>query len=182
MNRKFCSLIFVAGLTAPAAFADETIDLDQQPNLSADEIRASLFPHDDTGCDPIEAAKAKMTCMGFMPTPKVFSLPSKIVFKLGSAELSEEAKRYLNKFGPTVSVLEGTDLKVLITGHTDATGPHALNERLSQQRAESVKTYFVRNFGAPSANLLTVGVASSRLKRPDQPAAAENRRVEIGRK
>ena len=69
---------------------------------------------------------------------------------------------------------------VEIQGHTDSTGSHELNMTLSQQRAESVRTW-----------LLKAGVAPERLEAkgygPDHPIAgndtpqnrARNRRVQF---
>lgn len=163
------------------ALAEEVIELDGKAVLTSEEVKDSLFPKDNTGCDPIEAAKAKMTCMGFTPAPKVFSLPSGLAFAVGSATLSSQAQSYLSKFGSTVRSLAGTDLRIMISGHTDASGSKSVNERLSMQRAEAVKAYLVKAYGAPPANLISVGLADSKLRNPAQPNAAENRRVEISR-
>jgi flagellar motor protein MotB len=51
--------------------------------------------------------------------------------------------------------------------------------RLSQQRAESVRQYFIASFGISPAFLSSVGVGSEQLKDPAAPASAVNRRVEI---
>jgi OOP family OmpA-OmpF porin len=72
------------------------------------------------------------------------------------------------------------DVKVEIQGHTDSRGSLALNERLSQQRAEAVRDY-----------LIGQGIAAERLTArgygPHNPIAsnetadgrAQNRRVEL---
>lgn len=183
MKQK-CNLMLLALALAGATstvLAEEVIELDGKTAITSEDVKESLFPKDNTGCDPIEAAKAKMTCMGFTPSPKIYSLPSGLAFSVGSATLSPQAQSYLSKFGSVVQSLAGTDLRIVISGHTDATGSKSVNQRLSMQRAEAVKAYLVKAYGAPSANLVSVGLADSKLRNPGQPDAAENRRVEISR-
>ena len=72
------------------------------------------------------------------------------------------------------------DGSILVNGHADITGPRALNIRLSQERADYVKSYMVR--GGIDANKVT-----SSSKGPDEPAAdnstpegrAKNRRAVV---
>jgi OOP family OmpA-OmpF porin len=49
---------------------------------------------------------------------------------------------------------------VKIVGHTDPTGKAAMNDKLSRQRAESVKRYLVAR-GVPADKIETEGVGSS---------------------
>ena len=64
--------------------------------------------------------------------------------------------------------------------HADATGSEDINQPLSQKRAEAVRDYLVKN-GAEPGMLKAVGMGSKALKVTTDPAAPENRRVEIGR-
>ena len=68
---------------------------------------------------------------------------------------------------------------VIVAGHTDAKGSESYNERLSDRRAEAVKRYLVERLNIPAENLATTGYGKRHLKNPDQPYAAENRRVQI---
>ena len=52
---------------------------------------------------------------------------------------------------------ENTTLKLLITGHTDNVGDKAKNEKLSLDRANSVKSYLVSVFGADEGAAPDVG-------------------------
>ena len=64
--------------------------------------------------------------------------------------LSKTSKTELAEFAKKMSDMQDTD--ITIYGHTDNTGSDAVNERLSQQRADAVASY-----------LKTCGIASSRL-------------------
>jgi OmpA-OmpF porin, OOP family len=75
---------------------------------------------------------------------------------------------------------------VTITGHTDHLGTAAGNQRLSQQRAESVKVYLVSK-GVASSRLVAKGVGSAqpvvqctqKAKTTLIACLEPNRRVEI---
>jgi outer membrane protein OmpA-like peptidoglycan-associated protein len=65
-----------------------------------------------------------------------------------------------------------------IEGHTDAVGPAARNQTLSQERAEEVRLYLVA-LGVHPSRLKAVGRGASDPANPLNPAAAENRRVRV---
>lgn len=73
------------------------------------------------------------------------------------------------------------DCAVVIEGHTDSTGSEALNEHLSQRRAESVRTYFIANGTLASGKISSVGYGSKRpLASNETPQGrAINRRIDI---
>ena len=106
------------------------------------------------------------------------NMPGNVTFALNSAKLNPQFDDVLDKLANTL--LEYNQTVIQIAGHTDSTGSHDYNMKLSLQRAESVKAYLVSR-GVPPARLVTVGAG------PDYPIAsnateegrAENRRVEI---
>ena len=156
-----------------ASRAADSVDLGEKvPEAQA--INEGLFPED--ACKELEQAGYK--CMGFKPAVR-FSLPA-ATFKLGSAELPELLRAQLDRFAEVLRGKRGTGRVVRIEGHADATGTEDINLPLSQKRAEAVRDYLVKN-GAEPAMLKAVGMGSKALKVSNDPAAAENRRVEIGR-
>lgn len=70
--------------------------------------------------------------------------------------------------------------QVSLIGHTDRAGPPAYNQRLSERRAASVKS-FLTGQGIPGNRITTVGRGESdpRVPTPDGVREQENRRVEI---
>ena len=106
------------------------------------------------------------------------NMPGNVTFALNSSKLNPQFDAVLDKLATTL--LEYNQTVIQIAGHTDSTGSHDYNMKLSLQRAESVKAYLVSR-GVPPARLVTVGAG------PDYPIAsnateegrAQNRRVEI---
>jgi len=103
-----------------------------------------------------------------------------VTFATGSAVLTANARTVLDRVAE--SLLNARDVNVEIAGHTDNTGSHALNVRLSGQRAESVRTYLAMK-GVSATRLTAKGYG------PDEPTASNNtadgrlanRRVELKR-
>jgi outer membrane protein OmpA-like peptidoglycan-associated protein len=105
-------------------------------------------------------------------------MPGNVTFAFDSAALNPQFNDVLGKVAQTLTEFDQTVIQ--IAGHTDSTGTHAYNMKLSEQRASSVKS-FLAGRGVPAQRMQTVGAG------PDHPIAdnsteagrAENRRVEI---
>lgn len=87
----------------------------------------------------------------------------------------------LTKVNEIVDYLKNNpDGSLLVTGHADITGPHTLNMKLGQERANFVKSYLLRE-GVDEDKVI------SSSKGPDEPAAdnrtpegrAKNRRAVV---
>jgi len=68
-----------------------------------------------------------------------------------------------------------------IEGHTDSVGDNAMNVRLSQERANSVREYLIANLGLPEAQVEAFGFGSSRPIASNETAEgrAQNRRIDV---
>lgn len=101
-------------------------------------------------------------------------------FEISSASLTANARTVLREVAERLKF--HSHIRVEIAGHTDSTGPAQLNERLSLERAESVKAFLVQE-GVEAERLSTAGYG------PSQPVASndtaqgreENRRIEMRR-
>ncbi len=71
--------------------------------------------------------------------------------------------------------------KLLIEGHTDASGSEGHNKILSQARAEAVKNYLISKYGVNPYKLIIAGMGESRPIRNKDPKDPLNRRVEFYR-
>jgi len=101
-----------------------------------------------------------------------------VLFATGKAELKAGAMERLNKLASFM--LKYPDRAVVIEGHTDSVGSAALNQALSERRADAVKAYLISQ-SVPAASVTTIG------KGKDVPVAdnatasgrQQNRRVEV---
>jgi OOP family OmpA-OmpF porin len=73
------------------------------------------------------------------------------------------------------------DSSIRIEGHTDSTGSEAHNLKLSQQRAEQIRTLLIKQFGANPAQLIAKGFGESKPIAPNDTPEGRlaNRRVVI---
>jgi outer membrane protein OmpA-like peptidoglycan-associated protein len=102
-----------------------------------------------------------------------------IYFEYNSAAITAKAEPQLNELGLALRNARLQDATMLLSGHTDARGSDEFNQKLSEQRAEAVRTYLVEKFRIPKENLSTAGYGKRQLKNASDPSAAENRRVQI---
>lgn len=137
-----------------------------------------LFADTTTGGDGTHPSEATNDPPQSAPSRKALSL--QLRFKLNSAHLDTVALTPVRVIGEALRWPELAHVRLLISGHTDASGSRDLNLRLSQRRAESVKWQLVR-MGIDPRRLETVG------RGPDEPLPATsdldpaNRRVQFTR-
>ena len=101
-----------------------------------------------------------------------------ILFPTNGTTLSSSAKTNLANFA--ASLLSNPDTDVQIYGFTDNTGSMQANEKVSNGRAESVRTY-LQNSGVASSRLTSKGLPMDYYIADNSTAEgrAQNRRVEI---
>jgi OOP family OmpA-OmpF porin len=101
-----------------------------------------------------------------------------IFFATNSARLLQTSNKALNEVARIMN--EDPALKLDIDGHTDNTGKAGYNLSLSQNRANSVKTYLVRK-GVDSTRLHATGYGRTKPKASNKTpkGRAMNRRVEM---
>jgi outer membrane protein OmpA-like peptidoglycan-associated protein len=107
----------------------------------------------------------------------IVSMPD-VLFDTGKADLKPTTRERLAKVAGIL--LAYPDIHVEVDGYTDSTGSLELNERLSQQRAKSVRSYLASQ-GVNQSSITTQGFG------PDNPVASngtaagrqQNRRVEL---
>lgn len=101
-----------------------------------------------------------------------------LLFDVGKASLRPDAREKLAKLSGLVLAHQG--LKLDAEGHTDSTGSDSMNQRLSEQRAESVRTY-LQTQGVSPLNLSAKGFGKTSPIADNSSAKGrqQNRRVEI---
>ncbi len=99
------------------------------------------------------------------------------MFEVGSSDLKTRARMDLMSIA---TIYREKPQKILVIGHTDASGSDALNQTLSERRAEAVAKLF-QDVGVPAGQIYFQGAGESQpVATNDTPdGRAGNRRVEI---
>ena len=122
---------------------------------------------DAKGC-AVEAAKK------FCDKPSVIA----IAFDSNKSDVKAQYHDELDKIGSFLKEFPAS--KGSIEGHTDADGSKQANQKLSQARAESVRSYIINKFGIDGSRVVAKGHGSSNPVASNKTAAgkAKNRRIE----
>ena len=113
------------------------------------------------------------------------TLPDSIIFDFGSAELRPDARHALTLIAEVLEFFGGDF--VIVVGHSDSVGSAAANQRLSEQRAQSVADALILEHGISPDRVSAEGRGSTEPVAPnltpegeDNPEGRQlNRRVEI---
>ncbi|AZL74738.1 OmpA family protein [Pseudomonas oryziphila] len=172
-DRKSAEVERLATLAArQIEFAEQTIDLRNTDaalkRVELERTQARL----DARTAQLNALKAKPSVRGDVVTF------GDVLFQTGMAELNGRSQHNIQELAAYLQA--NPERNVLVEGFTDATGSDALNQRLSEQRADAVANALRRQ-----------GVAAQRIKSAgygkDYPVASNataqsrqlNRRVEV---
>jgi outer membrane protein OmpA-like peptidoglycan-associated protein len=112
-------------------------------------------------------------------------LSADVLFDFDKHDLRPEAVPSLEKVAEVLRSKAASP--VTIEGHTDGKGSDAYNQPLSEQRAQAVRDWLVKNGGATAARITTKGWGKARPIVPntkpdgsdDPEGRKKNRRVEI---
>ena len=159
--------IILFGVVTVVADAQESV-----PTLTPQQMVEQLMPK------PTRSRSARNLAVEAVETKSRPSLSLSIQFDFNSARVRPESQDALDNLA---QALQSTDLqtaKFAIEGHTDLRGRQDYNQRLSQQRAESVRDYLEKR-SVSQDRLIALGKGSSELANPDNPFGAENRRVRV---
>lgn len=107
------------------------------------------------------------------------SIDLDIRFEFDSARLLPESLSQVDELGRILLSPAFAGRRIGLYGHTDGAGSDAYNQRLSASRAEAVRDELASRFKIPAERIDAQGFGKSRLKLPDDPENAANRRVEV---
>ena len=133
---------------------------------------------DDAKVEQLSAAEVKQefgaTLQALPARPSSFT----VYFITGTDELTAESKADLQNILAALKDRPLPDVQVI--GHTDTVGDLLGNDRLSAQRAETVKSFLVQ-IGIPAERITTAGRGEREplVRTPDETDEPRNRRVEI---
>jgi outer membrane protein OmpA-like peptidoglycan-associated protein len=100
-------------------------------------------------------------------------------FDSGSSQLKPTNFDLLAKVEKAIDVFPRSEL--IIEGHTDSHGGDDLNQKLSQERADSVQQYMINAMRIPSYRLIATGYGETRPVASNETASGrqKNRRIDI---
>jgi outer membrane protein OmpA-like peptidoglycan-associated protein len=151
-------------------------DGDGQIDFPADKGCSAADDHDET--DPCKTPEAgeKISLKG-CGTGDVIVLRG-VNFEFDKARLTPNAQSILD--GVAAELKAYPEIQVELSGHTDALGSDAYNQRLSERRAASVKAYLVEA-GIDGSRMTTVGHGESQPVADNQTEEGRelNRRTEL---
>lgn len=127
-----------------------------------------------------EFAKASVPQAPKPPAPVVVAIPQSYIvfFDFDQSVLTPEAKKIIASAAQDYK--DGKYVRLVVTGHTDTSGPGRYNRRLSERRAQVVKDAFVA-LGVTENEIAVSGMGETGLRVPttDGVREAQNRRAEI---
>jgi outer membrane protein OmpA-like peptidoglycan-associated protein len=138
----------------------------EQARKSAEALRAQLLEQFNRILDTRDTQRGLVINM------------ADVLFDTGKFELRPIAREKLARLAGIVLAHPGLNLD--IEGHTDSTGSDELNQKLSDQRADSVRKHLIEQ-GLSETSLIAVGFGKSMPVADNSTAAGrqQNRRVEI---
>ncbi|MEA1938775.1 MAG: OmpA family protein [Pseudomonadota bacterium] len=143
---------------------------------SAEELGQTLFP--PAGTRQLVGAGA----FGDTEAEKQTSaIAYPIHFKVNSYEIPSEAVNFINSIGTMLQMDDYRTTRLIVEGHTDASGSAAYNKRLSEKRAKAVYDYLVDHFDIKQTRLEVIGKGEEDLFDVVHPFSGENRRVQFRR-
>lgn len=112
------------------------------------------------------------------PRGMVITLPGNVLFASGKSTLLSSAQAKLAQVADALK--DQTDHKITVEGYTDSRGSDEMNQTLSQNRAESVRSYLVaQGLAADQIDAHGLGPTSPVAPNSSAEGRADNRRVEI---
>ncbi len=81
-------------------------------------------------------------------------------FENGKADILKAMHNDLNKLGNFL--IDHPELKLTISGHTDSAGKEEANLRLSQARADAIRSYLMYQFKIPADRITAIGYGSAK--------------------
>lgn len=196
---KSITLLFLPALLWHANIYAEGVKMYTDRAPSAREMGSILFSRQERGNENIMPRTVKTRSISFgkakMPEPTMAqaqaqaevagqeqsSIGLPIKFGYNSTRILPESVPFLNEVGKMLGMAEYAGEKLMIEGHTDASGAEDYNQSLSERRAQEVKAYLMNNYNIAGNRLFVSGRGENKPLPGVNPFAAVNRRVQFYR-
>ena len=129
------------------------------------------------GFDEETSSSSEMAEVCIERANKIFEI-SQIKFATSTASISDDSKTVLDHLRDLAIGCESDDMYIEIGGHTDSQGSEDDNQRLSEARANSVRSFLIAR-GIPDDTMVAVGYGELQPIAPNSTVAgrAQNRRI-----
>jgi len=139
------------------------------PELVDAAAEAEVYPA------PSSVQTASLEGQAAAPTKLAFN----IQFAFDSTRILPVSQPYIDRLGEVMRTPDNAGKRLMIIGHTDASGPDTYNRRLSIARASAVRDYLVEQWGLAPDTFTVDGRGETELLASLDPFDATNRRVEF---
>ena len=130
------------------------------------------------GAESVEPVQLALGQAELEVSEQLIALRRQVLFDFGASELTEDAGPVLDQVAN--ALLTGAVLRVEVQGHTDNVGGAAVNQALSEARAQSVRAALITR-GVPRETLIARGYGPQRpvADNGTEVGRAQNRRVQF---
>ena len=158
----------LAGANHALAQTGAALQTEQQRRIDAEKRAAQA------AADLAKFASVKQEARGM-----VITLSGAVLFETAKFALLGSAQTKLNEVADALTK-QDKDSTMVVEGYTDSQGAAAMNQELSQKRADSVRTYLIsRGIASDRITSKGLGPASPIADNASPEGRANNRRVEI---
>jgi outer membrane protein OmpA-like peptidoglycan-associated protein len=180
-----------AGYETPLA----TGPVSNQIHLSSGDILSSLQGVEDAAAMGISATKLRQLAVQSMRDPSRASRANRpplmaqlanlaqmtvaIQFDFNSARIRPTSYQALGLMADALYSPYLQGYCFLVVGNTDGVGTREYNFKLSQLRADAIRDALINPFAIRAGRIEAVGLGEENFLDPHNPAAAENRRVQL---
>ncbi|NIB40211.1 OmpA family protein [Pseudomaricurvus alkylphenolicus] len=189
-------LVGLASLPLGAATVEEGLSkevflIQEKPDAKA--LASIMFPHTQAkkpkfklrgirfSDDPAQGASAPQTStMNESEAPEQgMAVGFNISFDVNSTRILPATQEYLDAIGEMMVLEQTSGVKLMITGHADASGEADYNLNLSEGRAKEVAKYLTQKFNIEPDRIMTKGFGETSPLPKADPFDGLNRRVEF---
>lgn len=164
-----------------SAFAREVKMFDELP--SAEEMGEIIFssktPRSGMKMRSIEFGNSKMDIDQQIVKVDTVGLP--VEFSFNSAGILDQSIPFLDEVGEMLILEKFSSEKLVVEGHTDASGPQQYNFHLSERRAHAVKDYLIERYQISPKRLVVAAQGEKNPLPGRNPFDGVNRRVQFYR-
>lgn len=163
---------------------DHGIDISFTYQFKKPKTKVTSEPVSEPISDPVEKTESTQVTEAIQAllASKAAGLAfydSTIYFEEGSTSVGEDEKSKVVQLARFME--ENSEAQVIIDGHCDCSGPASYNQKLSEERAQSVKLYLIEQYAIDDERILVEGLGEALpvATNDTEEGRSQNRRVRV---